>query len=97
MDANTVFESTRGRWRVSLRTVERLDLEYVVPVFEGVTRALYRIREWIGPRRDSRYAFTGQPVRSGPVYDAYVGEWGCRAPFREGSRYPVTYWPSSHR
>jgi len=93
MDQETLLDSTRGWWRISPRTIERLGVRHAIPVFEGITRAIYEIDSWIGPRRDGRYAFTARVVNSGKFHAAYVGKWGRHVPFGESSQNPVTYWP----
>lgn len=93
IDAQTLFDATRGWWKISPRQIERRNIEHAVCVVRGVTRALYRIDDWIGPRGDGRHAFTGRIVTRGSVWNAYVGSFGKRVPFTEHSQNPTLYWP----
>jgi hypothetical protein len=92
-----LFDSTRGWWVLSPAQIERRGIRYVVCVVEGVTRALYEADAWIRRRRDNRVAFTGTILRSGPVFDGYVGPLGKRVPFAPHSQNPPLYWPPEGR
>lgn len=81
---------------VSRAQIDKRGIEYVVCVVNGVTRALYRPDAWFGARK-GRVAFTEDIVRSGPVFDVYVGPYGKRVPFTENSQNPVLHWPRPPR
>ena len=94
MDAATLYDATRGWWRVSPTSFARHHAKHAVAVADGQTRAVYTVDDWIGPRQDGRYAFKGTMVREGPVFDAYVGPFGKRVAFPKGSANPIHYWPT---
>lgn len=94
MNAQALLDATRGWWVVKPQTVARLGIRHAVPVAEGITRAVYEIDEWIGPRsKDGRYAFIGHAVGRGAVRDAYFGRWGRRVPSKQGAQWTIRYWP----
>ncbi len=88
-----LFDATRGWWKVDPREAERRGVNHVVSVAEGVTRGVYEVTSWLGPRRDGRWAFAGAPVETGPLWESYVGELGRRVPFARHSQNPLSYWP----
>lgn len=88
-----LYDSVRAWWAVSPTSADRHRAKHAVAVFAGVTRAVYRIENWLGPRTDGRWAFAGERVTAGPVFDAYCGPLGRRVPFAQGSRNPTSYWP----
>lgn len=69
MDAGTLYDATRGWWRVSPTSFAGRGVEHVVAVAGGVTRALYEVDKWIGPRNDGRFAFGGRIVTKRPTCD----------------------------
>lgn len=96
IDEETLLDATRGWWsNLSPSRLEERGVGHVVSVVQGVTRAVYRIERWIGPRKDGRRAFIGSIVRRGPVFDSYVGELGKRIAFPKGAQSPWVYWPRS--
>lgn len=97
MDATTLYDATRGWWRISPSSFEKRGAHHAVAVAEGVTRALFEVEAWIGPREDGRYAFLGKVVPEGVVFDAYVGSLGKRVPFAMHSQNAIHYWPSTKR
>jgi hypothetical protein len=88
-----LYDSVRAWWAVSPTSAARHGARHAVAVFAGVTRAVYRIDSWLGPRTDGRWAFSGERVTAGPVFDAYCGPLGKRVPLAQGSRNPTSYWP----
>jgi hypothetical protein len=88
-----LYDATRGWWKVSQRTISRRNVSHAVAVVDGITRAVYRTDQWIGPRPDGRFAFNGEQLTSGTVFDSYVGPIGRRAPFAAHSQNPLIYWP----
>lgn len=88
-----LYDSVRAWWAVSRASADRHGAKHAVAVFAGVTRAVYRIDDWLGPRADGRWAFSGEWVTAGPVFDAYCGPLGRRVAFAQGSRNPTSYWP----
>jgi len=88
-----LYDSVRAWWAVSRASADRHGAKHAVAVFAGVTRAVYRIDNWLGPRADGRWAFSGDRVTTGPVFDAYCGPLGRRVAFAQGSRNPTSYWP----
>jgi hypothetical protein len=72
-------------------------VRHAVAVAEGVTRGLYEVREWIGPRGDGRFAFGGTIVGEGAAFDAYVGSLGKRVPFAMHAQNAIHYWPVNGR
>jgi uncharacterized protein len=92
-----LFDATRGWWVLSTTQIAQRRIHHVVCVVEGVTRALYEVDTWTRRRQDNRVAFTGAIIRSGPVFDAYVGSLGKRVPFAPHSQNPPLYWPRTVR
>ena len=92
MPTAELIDSTRAWWRISPTTIERRAIEHAVAVFDGVTRAVLRIGDWI-QRDDGRRAFSAELVEEGPVFDAWVGELGRRVEFVTAARNPISYWP----
>jgi hypothetical protein len=88
-----LYDATRGWWKLSRTSLTRRGIHHVVPVVRGVTQALYRVDEWIGPREDGRIAFVGVVIGDGAVFSAYVGALGKRVPFVKHSQNPTHYWP----
>ena len=68
-------------------------MDHVVAVAGGVTRSVFEIEQWVGPRDDGRWAFQGREINDGEVHDAYVGMLGKRVPFADHSQNPLHYWP----
>ena len=95
MDSATLYDATRGWWRVSPASFRRRGVSHVVAVAQGVTRAIYEVAAWVGPRDDGRFAFKGAVLSAGPIFDAYVGPLGKRVPFASHARNTVHYWPSA--
>jgi hypothetical protein len=88
-----LYDAVRGWWKVSPASVDRHHVRHVVAVAGGVTRSVYELEQWIGPRGDGRWAFIGQQLHSGPTHDAYIGKLGKRVPFTDHSQNPLRYWP----
>jgi len=88
-----LYDAVRGWWKVSPRSIERHHVRHVVAVAGGVTRSLYEVEQWIGPRQNDRWAFTGHEVLAGQLHDAYIGKLGKRVPFTQHSQNPLHYWP----
>lgn len=87
-------DSVRAWWRLDLARLERDDIDHVVPVVGGVTRALYRITSIIGPReRDGRIAFELSEVTTGSLNEKVIGTIGKTVEYRQGSANPIRYWP----
>jgi hypothetical protein len=97
MDPETLYDATRGWWRISPASFRRRGVRHAVAVAEGVTRGLYEVREWIGPRGDGRFAFGGTIVGEGAAFDAYVGSLGKRVPFAMHAQNAIHYWPVNGR
>jgi hypothetical protein len=89
-----LHDSVRAWWRLSPRSIERRGVHHAVAVHEGVTRAVLEIdaESWTS-RDDGRWLFAGKLLRSGGVFDAYVGPLGRRVPRTKSAQNPVTYWP----
>jgi len=87
-----LYDAVRGCWKVSPKSVQRRGVGHVVAVAGGVTRSLYKIEQWVGPRHDGRWAFTGREIQSGPLHEAYIGTLGKRVPFTDHSQNPLHYW-----
>jgi hypothetical protein len=88
-----LYDAVRAWWKVSPTSVQGRRIRHAVAVVGGVTRGLYEIDQWIGPREDGRSAFTGTEIHEGPLHDAYIGSLGKRVPFTEHSQNPLRYWP----
>jgi hypothetical protein len=95
MSKADLYRSTRAWWKLSPRTVERLEIRHAVPVFEGVTRALYRIQRWKQHPESGRWAFEGRKIDNGELFDEVVGLAGHRVPFTRHSQNPINYWPKA--
>lgn len=93
MAPTELYDAVRGWWVGNPAAVQRRRVRYVVAVIEGVTRAIYEIDEFIGPRSDKRWGFKGRQIREGLLWDAYVGPWGRRVPFAAYAQNPLIYWP----
>lgn len=92
MTAEELVDATRAWWKISRATVEQRGCEHAVAVHEGVTRAVMRVGSWV-QRADGRRCFAAEPVREGPVFDAWIGPFGRRVDFASNSQNPITYWP----
>jgi hypothetical protein len=95
MSLTELADSTRAWWKISPESARRRGAQHAVAVFEGVTRGVFKIGDWIEPREDGRRAFSATPVTAGDVYAAYVGIVGKRLPTTRGSQNPITYWPTT--
>lgn len=100
-DAHLLEMATSSWWVVSPDQVRRRGIEHVVPLFRGVTRGLFRIRDgsWEQePGKERRWGFVADPVLSGELFEQVVGLHGHRVPGRaRGSQNPVLYWPRTAR
>jgi hypothetical protein len=85
-------DATRGWWRVDPTRVKRGHIRYAVAVYEGVTRGILVIGDWI-TRDDGRRAFIATPVTSGSIFNQWIGPLGRRIGFSQGNQNPVSYWP----
>lgn len=93
MTRQELYDAVRAWWKVSPQSVARKGVRHVVAVIERVTRAIYEVDEWIGPRDDGRWAFAGRELSEGQLWAAYVGQLGKRVPFNTASQNPLVYWP----
>ncbi len=93
MSEEELYDAVRAWWRGDPAAVDRRGVRHVVAVVQGVTRAIYEIKEFIGPRDDGRWGFRGRPVEGGPMWERYVGPWGRRVPFATSAQNPLIYWP----
>lgn len=94
MSETELYDAVRGWWVGSPAAVQRRGVEHVVAVIQGVTRGIYEVEEFIGPRDDGRWAFKGKILDSGPIWESYVGPWGRRVPFAAYAQNPLIYWPT---
>lgn len=90
--AAEIYNATRGWWKVAPWRLRRDGITHAVAAHRGVTRAVFAIRDWTRNDAYRRWAFEGDRIESGPVFDHYVGAFGKRVPFTEGSRNPVSYY-----
>lgn len=91
-----LYDATRAWWKVSPQSAKRRGVSHAVPVFDGVTRAVYEITDWFqDAAMPGRWAFNGNPLTSGPVFDEYLGPWGRLVP--KGPQNPIQYWPRVSR
>lgn len=95
MTLEELCDSARAWWRISPDRVRGQDIRYAVAVFEGVTRGIMEIGDWIGPRADGRWSFHAEPLISGDAWQAWIGQFGRRMAFPQGSQSPTLYWPRS--
>lgn len=99
MAAGSLYEATRGIWKVGLR---REGAKYALAVFEGVVREIYSIESWHSAgttsystrnnselRVEGRWEFTGT-IGPESVRDRYLGR-SVAAYFKRGQRSSVTY------
>ncbi len=97
IERTELYDAVRGWWHISPTSAKRRKVSYAVAVYGGVTLAVYRIDKWIGPKirtgEKARYAFQGEQLTSGPVFDFYVGRFGKRVPFKKHSQNSIYYWP----
>jgi uncharacterized protein len=96
-NARELEMATSSWWVVSPDQVHRRGVEYAVPLYRGVTRALLRIHDgsWEQePGKNRRWGFVADSVLTGPLFDEVVGPHGHRVPDRQrGTQNPVLYWP----
>jgi uncharacterized protein len=97
IERTELYDAVRGWWHISPTSAKRRKVSHAVAVYGGVTLAVYRIDKWIGPKirtgEKARYAFQGEQLTSGPVFDFYVGRFGKRVPFKKHSQNSIYYWP----
>jgi hypothetical protein len=94
MTRTELYDAVRAWWKLSPESVERRQVRHVVAVIAGITRAIYEIGDWIGPRElDGRWGFRGKALSEGELWEAYVGPLGKRVPFTTHSQNPLVYWP----
>jgi len=97
IERTELYDAVRGWWHISPASAKRRKVSHAVAVYGGVTLAVYRIDKWIGPKirtgEKARYAFQGEQLTSGPVFDFYVGRFGKRVPFKKHSQNSIYYWP----
>jgi hypothetical protein len=97
MDAEELYEATRGVWRLGVR---RESARFAMAVFEGVVREVYEIETWhpagSTPYRfrelseqAGRWEFTGH-VADEPIRSRYRGQ-SVAAYFKKGQQSPVVY------
>jgi len=91
-----LYDSVRAWWRFSPKEAERRGVKYAVAVHRGITKAIYRIDNFIGPTYINglpRFGFQGSEVRTGKFFNFYVGHHGKRVPFKNSAQNSVRYWP----
>ncbi len=70
MTNRELFDATRAWWKVSPQSARKRGVAHAVPVFEGVTRAVFEITDWFqDSSMPGRWAFNGKTVTSGPVLE----------------------------
>ncbi len=89
-----LYDSTRGWWKISPVSLHRHGAHHAVAVHAGVTRCVIEIDHdsWRQRPSDDRWAFNGQPLDRGRIFDAYVGPLGKRVPFEQSAQNPIRYW-----
>ncbi len=97
MSPEELYDSVRAWWIIKPETVAARGVTHAVASHGTLTRAVYRIDGWIGPRvvagKPDRYAFYGEEVKAGSVYDQYFGDRGRIANFKNGAIRPILFWP----
>ena len=77
IDANDLYEITRGTWKLSRR---REKARFVFAVYKGIIREVYKIHRWNDvtrdndARRDYIYKITGKIYPGGEVRSEFEGE-----------------------
>lgn len=103
-DIEAVGDAVRCWWKLSPGHVEAAGIEHVVVLYQGVTRALFRIvpgsmestkSRTAKGERSTRWGFQVEPVTSGALYDDVVGEYGHTVVKKKGEMATVRYWPYS--
>ncbi len=87
-----LVDSMRAWWRINPTRVEWEGIEHAVAVYQGITRAVVEIGDWMQVP-NGRWGFTATPITDGPVYNKWVGPSGHQIHFRRGNQSPVLYWP----
>ena len=104
MTDSALYDSTRAWWRISLKVAHAY--AYAVCVYEGVTRAVWKIdhdrwRRSTTGQHAGRLCFEGRRVEAGEqAYAEFIGKRGRRVPATRpdgravfGSGSPIAYWP----
>lgn len=100
-----LYDSMRAWWHINPERAR--NYPYAVPVYQGITRGVWTIdqkswRRWDAARhgtQSTRWMFDAEPVREGPVYEAFHGRTGRRIGTRPsggpvfGTGSPIAYWP----
>jgi len=88
-------DSTRCWWsRISVARVSNSGTKHCVPVYGGVTRALFEIVPDSWHSVEKRRGFAVRPVTRGRLFDEVVGPHGHRVPARRrGDQNAYHYWP----
>ncbi len=93
---NDKYLSVRGHWHVDESRVVREQIHHAVAVVEGVTRWVCRVDSWTqASPQDGRRCFNGALVKSGEVWEEFVGLLGKRVNLH--ARNPIRYWPLEER
>lgn len=96
MSSEELYDSVRAWWQIRPETVAAWGATHAIASAGTLTRAVYRIDGWIGPRDENGkvcYAFYGVEIKSGAIYDQYFGYRGRIAKFKKGDRHAVSFWP----
>lgn len=90
-------DSVRCWWKLNQTRVEKENIQHVVAVHRGVTRALFEIvpGTW-ETNEDGRRGFQIKPVLEGKLYDRVIGSYGHRTPEKQiGDQSTINYWSYS--
>ena len=91
-----LYSSTRAWWRIR-KDIEQLGISHCVAVVDQISRAVFRIDEWITRPSDGRRAFIGEMEKSGLIHRTYLGAHGKLFSFSQGVQSPVLYWPPKNK
>ena len=94
MTDTELYDSIRGWWRLNQSRIKQCKIKYAVSIRNGITREIYEISKWSNRRTvDGRIFFTGKPIKSGQIWEAFIGKSRKRVPIKLGHRNAPRYWP----
>ncbi|KPN19386.1 GIY-YIG nuclease family protein [Arthrobacter sp. Edens01] len=95
MEIDQLADSVRCWWKLNQDRVEKENIQHVVAVHRGVTRALFEIVPGTWETNEhGRRGFQVKPVFEGTLYEGVIGPYGHRTPKKQaGDQSTINYWP----
>ncbi|MFJ2509348.1 TY-Chap domain-containing protein [Arthrobacter citreus] len=95
MELDQLADSVRCWWKLNQDRVEKGNIQHVVAVHRGVTRALFEIVPGTWETNEhGRRGFQVKPVLEGTLYERVIGPYGHRTPQKQtGDQSTINYWP----